>query len=58
MQKPPPALFLAIEGMRVGGKRTVRVPPGPLGFGEKGKGEIPAGASFDLQIELLDVVSD
>lgn len=52
--KPPPALFLATQGMRVGGKRSVLVPP-ELGYGEKGYLEIPAGATFELQVELLDV---
>ncbi|GAQ80522.1 FKBP-type peptidyl-prolyl cis-trans isomerase family protein [Klebsormidium nitens] len=52
--KPPPALYSIVEGMRVGGKRTVIVPP-ELGYGQKGVGEIPPGATFDLNIELLEV---
>ncbi|XP_020576511.1 peptidyl-prolyl cis-trans isomerase FKBP18, chloroplastic-like [Phalaenopsis equestris] len=53
--KPPPAMYTITEGMRVGGKRTVIVPPG-LGYGEKGMNEIPPGATFELNIELLEVM--
>ncbi|KAJ8433548.1 hypothetical protein Cgig2_018101 [Carnegiea gigantea] len=52
--KPPPALYFITEGMRVGGKRTVIVPP-EFGYGQKGSNEIPPGATFDLNIELLKV---
>ncbi|GAB2243524.1 hypothetical protein Droror1_Dr00023652 [Drosera rotundifolia] len=54
--KPPPAMYTATTGMRVGGKRTVIVTP-EVGYGEKGMGEIPPGATFDLNIELLELVS-
>ncbi|XP_020582210.1 peptidyl-prolyl cis-trans isomerase FKBP18, chloroplastic-like [Phalaenopsis equestris] len=53
--KPPPAMYTITKGMRVGGKRTVIVPPG-LGYGEKGMNEIPPGATFELNIELLEVM--
>ncbi|KAH0463190.1 hypothetical protein IEQ34_007772 [Dendrobium chrysotoxum] len=53
--KPPPAMYTITEGMRVGGKRTVIVPPG-LGYGEKGINEIPPGATFELNLELLEVM--
>ncbi|XP_077246345.1 FKBP-like peptidyl-prolyl cis-trans isomerase family protein isoform X2 [Tasmannia lanceolata] len=62
--KPPPAMYSITEGM----KRTVIVPP-ELGYGKKGMSEIPEktnkgvemlekrpGASFDLNVELLQVV--
>ena len=50
--KPPPALSSAVIGMRVGGRRSVIVPP-ELGFGDRGEQEIPPGATFELQIEVL-----
>eukprot|EP00899_Mesostigma_viride_P025549 jgi/Mesvir1/6179/Mv00868-RA.1 len=52
--KAPPALFKSVQGMKVGGQRTVIVTP-ELGFGEKGYAEIPPGASFTLDIELLQL---
>eukprot|EP00250_Pteridium_aquilinum_P003601 c13909_g1_i1 orf=334-1098(-) len=52
--KPPPALYSVTEGMRVGGKRRVVVPP-ELGFGSKGSNEIPPGATFQMDIELLEI---
>lgn len=53
--KPPPAVYSMTEGMKVGGKRTVIVPP-EAGYGQKGMNEIPPGATFELNIELLKVV--
>ncbi|MBC2899563.1 hypothetical protein CFC21_112393 [Triticum aestivum] len=53
--KPPRAMYMITEGMKVGGKRRVIVPP-DLGYGKKGQGEIPADASFELNIELLEVI--
>ncbi|GMY28952.1 peptidyl-prolyl cis-trans isomerase FKBP18, chloroplastic isoform X1 [Fagus crenata] len=53
--KPPPAVYLITEGMKVGGKRTVIVPP-EAGYGQKGMSEIPPGATFELNVELLQVV--
>ncbi|XP_052201766.1 peptidyl-prolyl cis-trans isomerase FKBP18, chloroplastic isoform X2 [Diospyros lotus] len=38
--KPPPAMYTVTEGMKVGGKRTVIVPP-EAGYGQKGMNEIP-----------------
>ncbi|XP_062099502.1 peptidyl-prolyl cis-trans isomerase FKBP18, chloroplastic isoform X2 [Humulus lupulus] len=52
--KPPPALYTITQGMKVGGKRAVIVPP-ELGYGNKGSNEIPPGATFELNIELLQV---
>ncbi|KAG5033722.1 hypothetical protein JHK87_008632 [Glycine soja] len=54
--KPPPAVYIIVEGMRVGGKRTVIVPP-ENGYGQKGMNEIPPGATFELNVELLQVVA-
>ncbi|KAK6277802.1 PREDICTED: peptidyl-prolyl cis-trans isomerase FKBP18, chloroplastic [Theobroma cacao] len=53
--KPPPAMYSITEGMKVGGKRTVIVPP-EAGYGEKGMNEIPPGGTFELNIELLQVM--
>ncbi|KAL4311012.1 hypothetical protein GQ457_01G008380 [Hibiscus cannabinus] len=53
--KPPPAMYSITEGMKVGGKRTVIVPP-EAGYGKKGMNEIPPGAEFELNIELLQVM--
>ncbi|KAJ0086248.1 hypothetical protein Patl1_09360 [Pistacia atlantica] len=53
--KPPPAMYSVTEGMKVGGKRTVIVPP-EFGYGKKGMNEIPPGSTFDLNIELLEVI--
>uniref|UniRef100_A0A0D3EZU3 peptidylprolyl isomerase n=1 Tax=Oryza barthii TaxID=65489 RepID=A0A0D3EZU3_9ORYZ len=53
--KPPAAMYTITEGMKVGGKRRVIVPP-ELGYGKKGMNEIPPDAPFELDIELLEVV--
>ncbi|XP_058098259.1 peptidyl-prolyl cis-trans isomerase FKBP18, chloroplastic [Magnolia sinica] len=53
--KPPPAMYSITEGMKVGGKRTVIVPP-EAGYGKKGMNEIPPGATFEMNVELLEVV--
>ncbi|KAJ9541953.1 hypothetical protein OSB04_028459 [Centaurea solstitialis] len=47
--KPPPAMYNVVEGMKVGGKRTVIVPP-EAGYGKKGFNEIPVHCSFDFFI--------
>ncbi|KAI4321684.1 hypothetical protein MLD38_035036 [Melastoma candidum] len=52
--KPPAAMYSITEGMKVGGKRTVIVPP-EAGYGKKGMNEIPPDATFELNIELLQV---
>ncbi|XP_071698257.1 peptidyl-prolyl cis-trans isomerase FKBP18, chloroplastic-like isoform X2 [Rutidosis leptorrhynchoides] len=53
--KPPPAMYNIVEGMKVGGKRRVIVPP-EAGYGKKGMNEIPPGATFELNLELLQVM--
>ncbi|KAG2655524.1 peptidyl-prolyl cis-trans isomerase FKBP18, chloroplastic-like [Panicum virgatum] len=54
--KPPAAMYTITEGMKVGGKRRVIVPP-ELGYGKRGMSEIPPDAPFELDIELLEVTS-
>lgn len=48
-------MYSIVKGMKVGGKRTVIVPP-EAGYGKKGMNEIPPGATFDLNIELLQIM--
>jgi FKBP-type peptidyl-prolyl cis-trans isomerase len=48
-------LEYGVEGMRVGGRRRIRVPP-RLGYRERGvAGKIPANALLFFDLELLDV---
>ena len=44
-----------VEGMRVGGTRTLIIPPG-LGYGARGDGGlVPPNAALVFDVELLDV---
>ena len=49
-----PGFEQGIEGMKVGGRRTVTI-PSDLGYGERGQGPIPGGATLVFVLDLVEV---
>jgi FKBP-type peptidyl-prolyl cis-trans isomerase len=44
----------ALKGMKVGGRRNIVV-PADVGYADVGEGEIRPGATFKLEVELLEL---
>lgn len=49
-----PGLDSGIEGMKVGGKRKIKVPP-MVGFGPSGRAGVPPNMILNFEVELLNV---
>jgi len=49
-----PGWDMGVVGMRVGGKRTLIIPP-EMAYGKRGAGPIPANATLKFEIDLLAV---
>lgn len=51
-----PGMEQGIIGMKVGGARTITIPPS-LGYGARGYGPIPPNAELIFQVQLVNVTS-
>ena len=49
-----PGIDGGIQGMQIGGKRTIVIAP-EFGYGEEGIGPIPGGATLVFQVEIVNV---
>ena len=49
-----PGFSLGVDGMRIGGKRKIIIPP-ELAYGSTATGPIPAGSILVFDIEVLTV---
>jgi len=46
---------IGVEGMKVGGKRVLVIPP-ELAYEKEGRGSIPPGTTLIFEIELLEIL--